>query len=131
KIYVKISTRDVVLVVPKTVEGVLDTKPNDVRDRNLARFSPDIVDRINIESPGKEKIVLARKGESWVRKVDGKDVAINATAAAKLLTELHSAQVVNFVADVATDLPKYGLDQPQATVTLSSYSSENTAETKA
>ena len=37
----------------------------------------------------------------------------------------------NFVADVATELPKYGLDQPQLKVTLSSFASENTAETKA
>lgn len=131
KIYAKVSTRNAVLVVPKTLETLLDTKPNDVRDRNLVRFSPDIVDRINIESPGKEKIVLARKGESWVRKADGKDVAINAVAATRLLTELQNMQVNKFVADVATDLPKYGLDQPQVTITLSSYSSENTAETKA
>jgi hypothetical protein len=131
KIYVKVSTRDAVLVVPKTVETLLDTKPNDVRDRNIARFSPDIVDRVNIESPGKEKIVLSRKGESWVRKADGKDVPINVAAANRLLNELQHQQVINFVADVATDLPKYGLDQPQVTVTLSSYSSENTAETKA
>ena len=77
KIYVKLSTRDAVLAVPKTVETLLDTQPNDLRDRNLARFTSDIVDRINIESPGKEKIVLARKGESWVRKAEGKDVPIN------------------------------------------------------
>ncbi|MDR3406255.1 MAG: DUF4340 domain-containing protein [Chthoniobacter sp.] len=131
KIYAKVSTRDAVLVVPKTVEALLDTKPNDVRDRNLVRFSSDIVDRINIESPGKEKIVLARKGESWVRKVEGKDVPINAAAATRLLSDLQSQQVVSFAADVATELPKYGLDQPQETITLSSYSSENTAETKA
>ena len=132
KVYAKVSTRDVVLVVPKSLEKLLITTPNQVRDRSLVRFSPDIVDRINIESPGKEKIVLARKGETWVRKAaDGKDVTINSAAAAKLLTELQTEQVTKFVADVATDLPKYGLDQPQATVTLSSYSSENTAETKA
>ena len=39
--------------------------------------------------------------------------------------------MTNFVADVASDLPKYGLDKPQLTVTLSSFASENTAETKA
>jgi hypothetical protein len=131
KIYVKVSTRAAVLVVPKSVAAVLDTKPNDVRDHKLIRVSPDIVDRINIESPGKEKIVLARKGESWVRKADGKDVAINAAGAARLLSELDNQQVIDFVADVATDLPQYGLDQPQETITFSSYASENTAETKA
>ena len=131
KIYARVSTRDAVLIVPKTVEKLLETKPGDVRDRNIVRFSPDIVDRINIDSPGKEKIVLARKGESWVRKADGKDLPVNVAAANRLLTELQNQQVLNFVADVATELPKYGLDQPYVTVTLSSYSSENTAETKA
>jgi hypothetical protein len=131
KIYVKLSTRNAVMVVPKSVEGLLDTQPNGVRDRNLIRVTADIVDRINIESPGKEKIVVARKGESWVRKVDGKDVPINVAAATRLLNTLENEQVTNFMADVATELPKFGLDQPQVTVTLSSYSAENTAETKA
>jgi hypothetical protein len=131
KIYVKLSTRDAVMVVPKAVATVLDTTPGFVRDRNLVRVSSDIVDRITIESPGKEKIVLARKGESWVRKVDGKDVPINVADATRLLATLQNEQVSDFISDVATDLPKYGLDQPQETVTLSSYASENTAETKA
>jgi hypothetical protein len=131
KIYVKLSTRDSVLVVPKSLSGLLETKPNDVRDRNLLRVELDIVDRLTIESAGKEKIVLARKAESWVRKVDDKDQPINVAAVRKLLNELQGAQVVNFAADVAADLPKYGLDQPAVKVTLSSYASENTAETKA
>jgi len=40
-------------------------------------------------------------------------------------------QVTKFVEDVASDLPKYGLDKPQLVVTLSSFASENTAETSA
>jgi hypothetical protein len=40
-------------------------------------------------------------------------------------------RVVDFVADVASDLPKYGLDAPAARVKLSSYASENTAESNA
>lgn len=131
KIYVKLSTRDAVMVAPSSLEELLKTTPNDVRDRNLLRVESDIVDRVTIESPGKEKIVLARKGESWVRKVDGKDVPINVAAARRLLSELQGVQVADFVADIATELPKYGLDQPSVKLTLSSYASENTAETKA
>ncbi len=131
KIYVKLSTRDAVIVVTKTVETLLDTTPASVRDRNLIRVSADIVDRITIDSPGKERIVLARKGESWVRKVDGKDVPINIAAASRLLNTLENEPVTEFMSDVATDLPKFGLDQPQETITLSSFASENTAETKA
>ena len=131
KIYVKFSARDAVCVVPTALAALLDTKPNDLRDRNLVRVEADIVDRITIEGADKGRIVLARSGESWVRKVDGKDQPINAAAATRLLAELRAQQVAGFVADVATELPKYGLDVPAVKVTLSSYASENTAETKA
>ena len=131
KIYAKLSTRDAVCVVPKSVETLLDTKPNDLRDKNLVRVEADIVDRITIEGADGNKIVLARSGESWVRKAGDKDQPINAAAAARLLSEVRGQQVAGFITDVATDLPKYGLDQPAVKMTLSSYASENTAETKA
>ena len=131
KIYVRISTRDAVCVVPKTIAALLEAKPNELRDRNLLRVEADIVDRITIEGADRSRIVLARSGESWVRKIDSKDQPINAAAATRLLNELRTQQVAGFVADVATELPKYGLDQPAVKVTLSSYASENTAETKA
>ena len=128
KTYAKLSTRESVVLLPKTIEGLLDKKPNDLRDRNLVRFENDIVDRITIEPAGKDKIVLARDKENWVRKAD-KDQPINSAVATRLLDDLKAAQAANFVADVATELPKYGLDAPAVKVTLSSYSSENTAET--
>src|SRR6266853_1342385 len=131
KSYAKVSTREGVVLLPKSIETLINTKPNDLRDKNLVRVEPDIVDRINIEGAGKEKIVLARKGESWVRKAGGKDEAINVAAATRVLDDLRAQQVTDFVSDVATDLPKYGLDQPQVKVSQSSYATENTAETKA
>ena len=132
KVYVKLSTRDSVTLVPKsTVEALLNAKPNEIRDKNLLRVESDIVDRINVEPAGKPKIILARKGESWVRKDGDKEVTINAAAAKRILTDLQAAQVVNFVSEGAADLPKYGLDQPVLKVTFSSFASENTAETNA
>ena len=131
KTYARLSTRDAVVVVPKAIESLLDVKPNDLRDKSLVRVEADIVDRINIEGAGREKIVIARSGESWVRKAGDKEVPINAAAATRLLADLRAAKVAGFIADVASDLAKYGLDQPLVKLTLSSYASENTAETKA
>ena len=128
KIYAKLSTRDSVVILPKKVAALLETKPNELRERSLLRVEADIVDRITIEGAGREKIVLVRKGETWVRE---KGLAINATEAARLLKDLQNQQVMSFEADVATDLQTYGLDQPAVKVTLSSYASENTPETKA
>ena len=130
KTYARLSTRESVVVLPKSIEALLATKPNDLRDKSLLRVESDIVDRITIEGAGREKIVLARNAESWVRKAD-KDLPVNVAEATRLLTDLQNQQVMSFEADVATDLPKYGLDQMAAKVTLSSYASENTPETKA
>ncbi|MDB6152839.1 MAG: hypothetical protein JWL90_1292 [Chthoniobacteraceae bacterium] len=130
KTYAKLSTRDAVLILPKAIEQLLATKPNDLRDKKLTRVESDIVDRITIEPAGKEKIVLARSGENWVSK-GAKEFPVNGSAAMNLLNGLRSQEVSEFVADVASDLAKYGLDQPQLKVTLSSFASENTAETKA
>jgi hypothetical protein len=49
----------------------------------------------------------------------------------RLITALNDQQVTKFVADTASDLPKYGLDAPQLKLTFSSFASENTAETGA
>ena len=128
--YAKLSTREAVVILPKSIESLLRIQPNDLRDKNLLRVDADIVDRITIEGQGHEKIVLARNGEAWVRRAE-KDLPINSSEAGRMLNELRVQQVTGFEADVATDLEKYGLNQPAVKVTLSSYASENTAETKA
>ena len=48
-----------------------------------------------------------------------------------MLDLLKVEQVTKFVEDVASDLPKYGLDKPQLQVTFSSFASENTPESTA
>ena len=44
---------------------------------------------------------------------------------------MNDDEVIEFVSDTATDLAKYGLEQPKLKITFSSYSSENTAESNA
>jgi hypothetical protein len=130
KVYAKLSSRDAVLVLPKSVAQLLETKPNDLRDKKLVRVETDIVDRITLEPAGRDKLVIARSGENWVRKTD-KEQPANAAAANALLNELKSMDVGRFESDVASDLAKYGLDQPVLKLTLSAFASENTAESKA
>src|SRR5205085_10892708 len=106
--------------VPKKIEEVLSTRPNDLRDRHLVRFDQNQLDRITIEAPGKTKAVLARKGEKWTI-ANRKDEPANATEARRLVDTLSTEQVTKFVEDVSSDLPKYGLDKPQLVLTLSSF----------
>lgn len=130
QVYVRFAPRGFVYTLPKKLDEILNLKPNDLRDRHLVRFDQNQLDRITIDAPGKSKTVLARKGENWTI-VNLHDLPANAAEAHRLIDLLAGAQVTRFVDEVASDLPKYGLDKPQLTVTLSSFASENTAETQA
>lgn len=130
QVYVRFTPRNFVYTLPKKTESILDTKPNDLRDRHLVRFDRNILDRVTIEAQGKPKIVLARKNESWTI-ASRNNVPANANEANRLIDTLTNEQVTKFVEDVASNLGTYGLDKPQLQITLSSFASENTAETKA
>jgi hypothetical protein len=75
-------------------------------------------------------VVLARKNDSWTI-ASKNNVPANAGEANRLIDTLSNEQVTKFVEDVASNLGKYGLDKPQLQITLSSFASDNTAETKA
>lgn len=130
QVYVRFSARGFVYTLPKKIEELLNTKPNDLRDRHLVRIDTNVLDRLTIDAPGKGKIVLARKGEDWTI-ASKSNAPANSGEVRRLVDTLQNEQVVNFVEDVASNLAKYGLDKPQLTITFSSFASENTAETKA
>ncbi len=130
QVYVRFASRGFVYTLPKKIEEILNTKPNDLRDRHLIRIDTNILDRITIDKTGGKKIVLARKGENWTI-VSLNNAPANSSEVRRLIQILQNEQVARFVEDVASNLAKYGLDKPQLQLTFSSFASENTAETKA
>src|SRR2546421_1840872 len=130
QVYVRFTTRNAVYTLPKKIEELLALKPADLRDRHLVRIDTNILDRITIEAPGKGKTVLARKDENWTIASRNNQPA-NSAEVNRMLDLLKAEQVTKFVEDVASDLPKYGLDKPQLQMTFSSFASENTPESTA
>jgi hypothetical protein len=130
QVYVRFSSRGFVYTLPKKIEEILNTKPNDVRDRHLVRIDTKILDRITIDAPGKGKTVLARKEENWTI-ASRNNAPANSGEVRRLIDTVQNEQVTKFVEDVASNLAKYGLDKPQLQLTFSSFASENTAETRA
>jgi hypothetical protein len=131
QVYVRFTSRNAVYTLPKKIEEILALKPADLRDRHLVRIDTNILDRITIDAPGKGKTVLARKDENWTiasRNPPKADQPANSSEVNRMLDLLKVEQVTKFVEDVASDLPKYGLDKPQLQVTFSSFASENTPE---
>ena len=119
-----------IYALPKKTEDILSARPNDFRDRHLVRIDTNNLDRINLEGAKQPKIVLARKDQNWTIASRNNQPA-NGDEVRRLLDTLNEQQVSRFVADTASDLAKYGLDQPQLRLTFSSFASENTAETAA
>src|SRR5437667_2206828 len=130
QVYARFSPRGFVYTLPKKIEEILNSKPNDLRDRHLIRIDTKILDHLTIEAPGKGKTVLARKDENWTI-ASRNNAPANSSEVRKLIDSLQNEQVTKFVEDVASNLGKYGLDKPQVQLTFSSFASENTAETKA
>lgn len=130
QLYVRSASRGFVYTLPKKVEEVLNAKPNDLRDRHLAHIDTNILDRLTIDAAGKGKTILARKGEDWTI-VSRNNAPANSAEVRRLIETVNNEQVTKFVADVASNLPQYGLDKPPLQITFSSFASENTAETKA
>ncbi len=133
--YVRFTSRGFVYTLPKKIEEILNTKPDDLRDRHLVRVETNILDRITIEaSPArtglKGKTILARKGEDWSI-ASMNSAPANSPEVRRLIQTLQNEQVTKFVEDVASNLSKYGLEKPPLQITFSSFASENTAETKA
>jgi hypothetical protein len=128
--YVRFAPRGFVYTVPKKIEEILSTKPDDLRDRQLVRVDTNILDRITIAPADKTKILLARKGENWTI-ASLNNTPANSGEIRRFIDTLQNERVTKFVEDVGSNLAKYGLDQPQLQLTFSSFASENTAETKA
>jgi hypothetical protein len=101
-----------------------------LRDNHLVRIDTNILDRITIDAPGKNKTVLARKDGNWTI-ANRNNAPADSGAVRRTIDALQNEQVTKFVEDVASNLPKYGLDKPQLQLIFSSFASENTAETKA
>ncbi len=129
QVYVRFVPRGSVYTLPKKIEELLNTKPADLRDNHLVRIDTNILDRITIDT-GKTKTVLARKDGSWTI-ANRNNAPADAGAVRNMIDALQNERVTKFVEDVASNLPRYGLDKPQLQLTLSSFASENTAETKA
>jgi hypothetical protein len=130
QVYARFASRGFVYTLPRKVEDVLNIKPNDLRDRHLVRIDRNNLDRITIDTFGKGKIVLVRKEDNWTVSTSNRMPA-NASEVRRLIDTLSDELVTKFVEDVASNLPKYGLDKPALQLTFSSFASENTAETKA
>jgi hypothetical protein len=135
KIYLRVPSRPSLLVVTDSFAQTISVKPNQLRDRRIARLNSDIIDRIRIDQPGISSVLLARHENGWdiasQQNAPANAAPANAEVVNRLIATLNGTDVQEFVSDTAADLSRYGLDAPALRIGFSSYASDNTAESGA
>jgi hypothetical protein len=120
-LYAKRPDEKRVILVASFLDGTFNRTPFDLRDKAVLKFDHDKVDGIEIAHEG-NIIQLAKSGSEWMLVQPYKARAdFGATEAA--LSSLSSTQMQKIVTSEPKDLKIYGLDKPDATITVSAGSS--------
>ena len=116
KVYAKLKSADSIYTVPTAAVQKFAIQANDLRDAQVLAFSESDVHGIEVLH-GTDKISLVHTDAAW-RIATPVAATADDTAVQQLLRHLGGLNARQFAADVATDLDKYGLAAPMATVSL-------------
>jgi hypothetical protein len=107
-----------VFLIPAYLQGTLEKKPFDLRDRSVLHVKREDVQRLDVTGPeGEFSLVRAPSGEEWT--VERPLVTLAGRWAVDgLLGALEGLHMDSVVAEEAKDLKPYGLDKPARVVTL-------------
>jgi hypothetical protein len=116
KVYAKLKSADSIFTVSAEQAKKFAVQINDLRDRQVLTFSQPDVRSIELVRGG-EKTVLTRTNTGW-NITSPLAIAAEETKVTGFLDKLGNLTATQFTADVATDLDRYGLAAPIATITL-------------
>jgi hypothetical protein len=116
-LYAKTPDQKRVFLISGYLENTFERTPFDLRDKAALKFDQSKADGIEIVHDG--TTALAKSGSEWAVTKPYKARADFAGAEA-VLTSLSSLQMQKIVENDAKDLAKYGLDKPDATITVNS-----------
>jgi Domain of unknown function (DUF4340) len=114
-LYAKTPDQKRVFLISGYLENTFERTPFDLRDKAALKFDQSKADGVEIVHNG--TTALAKSGTEWAVTKPYKARADFASAEA-VLTSLSSLQMQKIVENDAKDLAKYGLDKPDATITV-------------
>jgi hypothetical protein len=123
-LYARIPGEKRVFLVSSFLDSTFNKTPFALRDKVILKVDRQKADGLELVE-GSTNIQLTKKGSDWLLV---KPVAARADFAAveSSLERIGSAQMVGITEENATDLAKYGLDKPTATMTVAMGSSRAT-----
>ncbi|MEK6621250.1 MAG: DUF4340 domain-containing protein, partial [Planctomycetota bacterium] len=117
-VYMKLDANEEVFVVPGSLYEKAHKTILDLRSKWVFSFDKEAVSGLQIKT-GAHDIVCGKKVSSWRLNEPIDDLA-DMERIKEILTKLKNLQIENtdFVSDDPSDLAKFGLDNPQLTVTI-------------
>jgi hypothetical protein len=116
--YAKVSDRAPVFRIDPQLVDAIGINPNDLRDKRLMPFNPKSVLAIEINAKPDHKVSLMQDNTGWYVIESKKKTQANRQRVYRMLKALAVEQVRDFMADAATDLSPYGLDNPTLSLTI-------------
>lgn len=115
-LYAKVPARPRVFTIPSYLEGTVDKKPFDLRDRSVLHVQRDAVRTLEITGPeGSYALARSDKGEwAFTRPLA---TPAGRWAVDSFLGTLENLRMESVAAEDAKDLTPFGLDKPARTVT--------------
>ena len=123
-LYARVEGQPRVFLISAFQEDSLNKTPFGLRDKTALKFERDAADSIAIDVPGSPAVAFTKKGTDW-RFSKPWDAKADFGTVDGLVGRLFMAKMASIeAADGTADLKKYGLDKPQAVVTLGAGSTQ-------
>ena len=121
-LYARVEGQPKVFLISGYLEDSLNRTTFHLRDKAVLKITRESVDALRLEADGSPALAFTRKADVW-RLSEPIDARADFASVDGLVGQVVSAQMKEIVTPVTEplsteDLKKYGLDKPQATVTL-------------
>jgi len=119
--YAKTDDSAEVFLLAQGVRGILNKGVDELRRRDLLSFEPSAVQRIAVDWLDGRKVLLERsQGRQEWKAPDHPEIELKGSKVANLLDQLHWLRAEKFLDNSTERLAQYGLEPPQARVTVQS-----------
>lgn len=124
KIAAKIKGQNSIVSIPSAYSSQVGKSLNDFRDHQVSRHDNNNITEIELKN---RQLVIAvqKQGNTW-KITQPEKMDADRDLVERFLAQLNSIQIKEFVADVVTDLDKFGLKSPHSTVVLRGQPSNGT-----
>ncbi|HHT9151959.1 MAG TPA: DUF4340 domain-containing protein [Candidatus Hypogeohydataceae bacterium YC40] len=117
KIYAKRLEESALFFLKDNTISLLKRHPNELRDKKLARFDPLYVSKVELKTRD-QNIIIEKTKEYDYLITQPVNVLADRDTFKGFLETIKELEIQNFVADKTGNLAPYGLDQPEADITI-------------